>query len=216
MAATARRDWPRYGKWLLFACMGIAAILAISADERFLLNPQDPHWKHIAPFQWLLLVHALGGVTALTVGPFQFSTRLRASHLALHRILGRVYICAVAVSAPLATYIGVTFEPSPLRDEQWAQGGLWFLCTLIAFLAIRKRNIALHRQWMVRSYAFTFIFISSRVLDAFPAVHIDLTQLTTILWYLIVAAFFLPDAYNAAAVIFKPKPLLRPNSGTPS
>jgi uncharacterized membrane protein len=136
------------------------------------------------------------------VGPFQFSTRLRASHLAFHRILGRVYVSAVAISAPLATYIGTTFERAPLRDEQWAQGGLWFLCTLVAFLAIRKRNVALHRQWMVRSYAFTFIFISSRVLDAFPAVQINETQLTTMLWYLIVAAFFLPDVYNAASTLF--------------
>lgn len=210
-ASAVSRDWPRYGKWLLFGVMAVAAILAISADERFLLDPHDPHWKHIAPFQWLLLVHALGGLTALLVGPLQFSSRLRASNLAVHRTLGRIYVSAVAISAPLATYIGATFEPAPLRDEQWAQGGLWFMCTLIAFLAIRRRNIAMHRQWMVRSYAFTFIFVSSRVLDAFPAMQVTVTQLTTMLWYLIVAAFFLPDAYTAAVTLTaaraKAKPL---------
>ena len=200
-ATTISRDWQRYGKWLLFTLMGAATLLALSADERFVFNPHDPHWKHIAPFRWLLLVHALAGMTALIVGPFQFSSRVRASHLALHRVLGRVYVCAVAIAAPLATYIGTTFEPAPLRDEQWAQGGIWFLCTLVAFLAIRKRNIALHRQWMVRSYAFTFIFISSRVPDAFPVVQMNITQLTTMLWYLIVAAFFLPDAYIATTAL---------------
>ena len=36
-------------KWSFFALMGLAVLLVIRTDERFWINPADPHWKHIAP-----------------------------------------------------------------------------------------------------------------------------------------------------------------------
>lgn len=41
-------------------------------------------------------------------------------------------------------------------------------CTTAAFITARNRQIAQHRQWMVRSYAITFTFVSSRVLNLWP------------------------------------------------
>ena len=31
-------------------------------DERFWINPADPHWKHVAPVKWLLALHGLAGL----------------------------------------------------------------------------------------------------------------------------------------------------------
>jgi len=194
------KEWPRYLKWGLFALMAVLTAAVLFTRAQFLFHPDDAQWRHIAPFQWLLLPHAIFGMTALLVGPLQFSSRLRAANLPLHRLLGRTYVTCVLISAPIATYMGVTFEPSPLGIEQWAQGGLWFLCTLIAFWAIRKRNIALHKVWMVRSYAMTFIFVASR-LDVLPGMKMNLDQVTTLLWYLMVGAFFLPDLWNASTAL---------------
>jgi hypothetical protein len=36
-------------------------------------------------------------------------------------------------------------------------------------IAARNRQIAVHRQWMARSYAVTFTFVSTRVLNLVPA-----------------------------------------------
>ena len=180
--------------------MGILTALVLYSRALFLFDPSNPHWKHIAPFQWLLLPHAIFGMIALLLGPLQFSSRLRAKNLPLHRVIGRTYVTCVLISAPIATYMGVTFEPPPLGIEQYAQGGLWFACTLIAFLAIRKRNVALHKVWMVRSYAMTFIFVASRF-DILPWMKMNLAQVTDLLWYLIVGAFFLPDLWNAAIAL---------------
>jgi hypothetical protein len=36
-------------------------------------------------------------------------------------------------------------------------------------IATRNRQIAVHRQWMARSYAVTFTFVSTRVLNLVPA-----------------------------------------------
>ena len=92
-------------KWAFFAVIALCALAIIPVDERFLIDPADPHWGHIAPVKWLLLVHGLGGLTALTMGALQFSSRLR-SRISFHRAVGRIYIGAVTVSAPLAIYIG--------------------------------------------------------------------------------------------------------------
>jgi hypothetical protein len=43
------------------------------------------------------------------------------------------------------------------------------VCTTAAFITARNRQIIVHRQWMVRSYAVTFTFVSSRVLNLVPA-----------------------------------------------
>jgi hypothetical protein len=49
------------------------------------------------------------------------------------------------------------------------QGATWIICTAAAVIAARNRQIAVHRQWMARSYAVTFTFVSSRVLNLVPA-----------------------------------------------
>jgi hypothetical protein len=49
------------------------------------------------------------------------------------------------------------------------QSAAWMVCTTAAFLTARNRQIAQHRQWMARSYAVTFTFVSSRVLNLVPA-----------------------------------------------
>jgi hypothetical protein len=49
------------------------------------------------------------------------------------------------------------------------QAAAWMVCTTAAFLTVRNRQIVQHRQWMARSYAVTFTFVSSRVLNLVPA-----------------------------------------------
>jgi hypothetical protein len=49
------------------------------------------------------------------------------------------------------------------------QGAAWIVCTTAAVIAARNRQVAVHRQWMARSYAVTFTFVSSRVLNLVPA-----------------------------------------------
>jgi hypothetical protein len=44
---------------------------------------------------------------------------------------------------------------------------------LFPFFCIRSGNVQLHRQWMMRSYAVTTIFVVSRVLDAIPVLGVE-------------------------------------------
>jgi uncharacterized membrane protein len=183
--------------------MGLSALLVVWVDEGFWINPADPHWKHIAPVRWLLPIHGLAGLTALLAGASQMSSRIRRKHIALHRALGKVYISAVCISAPIATYIGTsTLEPVSIRVEQIFQGGLWLLSALVAWACIRSGQMALHKAWMMRSYGFTLIFVLSRVPDAFIAHYSD-QFLSDMLWSLVVVALIAPETILTAQTLLR-------------
>lgn len=180
-------------KWSFFALMGLCVLLVLWVDERFWLNPADPHWKHIAPVKGLLMVHGLAGVTALVTGATQFSTRIRRSMPATHRLIGKIYIGAVCIAAPVAVWIGTgPLEPATIHVEQIFQGGLWLLSALIAWACILSGQIALHKPWMMRSYGFTLIFILARVPDAFMNTE-EPQFLSDLLWSLVIVALIAPE-----------------------
>jgi uncharacterized membrane protein len=179
-------------RWAFFLLVAAGTVLAVSADERFLIDFHDPEWKHIAAFKWWLLLHGLAGATAFCIGPFQFSDTLRRTRTRLHRWMGRIYVGAVFVAAPVALYIGTRFEQPLLAAEQPAQAGFWMLTTAMALICVLRGNIPAHRAWMMRSYAFALVFMTSRVPDAFGVQWTDAT-LTNFLWYLLALALVGPD-----------------------
>lgn len=190
-------------KWSFFVVMGLCVLLVAWTDERFWLDPANPHWKHIAPVKYLLMIHGLCGATALIVGAFQMSSRIRRLRPALHRALGKIYIGAVCVSAPIAVYMGTsTLEPVSIRFEQIFQGGFWLLSAVIAWLCIRSNQMQLHKAWMMRSYAFTLIFITSRVPDAFVKSYSD-QELSDMLWALVAIGLIAPEVIVTTQTLWR-------------
>ena len=117
---------------------------------------------------WLLL-HITSGMVALLIGPWQFSRRLRQRYLQLHRVSGRVYVIAVMCGCAAAFRLaaGTTF------GKAWGLtlAGLafaWAATTLMAYYAVRQRQISIHKEWMIRSYVVTFAFVTFRVLNDNP------------------------------------------------
>jgi uncharacterized membrane protein len=111
---------------------------------------------------WLLVHVAAGGVALLT-GPVQLWLGFggRTSHV--HRRLGLTYVTAIGIGSITAFYLAST---TPLG---WGFGtgitGLgiaWVMTTSLAVVAIRRRLIDQHREWMVRSYVVTFAFVTFR------------------------------------------------------
>ena len=151
--------------------MGASALSVILYSEIPLLrSPQEKALVHTIP--WLLVPHIFAGLTALLSGPLQFSSRLRRRNPKFHRILGRVYVCAVFTAAPLAIAMAsrkVTPQPGYFFAANLVQASAWLVTTTAAFLTARNRQIQQHREWMVRSYAVTFTFVLTRVLQPIPA-----------------------------------------------
>jgi uncharacterized membrane protein len=170
-----------FSKYTLWAIMGLATLFVFITTELFLAfdyAPYHPYRLALIHDRALLIPHAIAATLAFVIGPVQFSSRLRARHLQLHRILGRTYVFSVLIAATCAFFIELG------RDDFFGvivQISLWTLCTVVAFLTARNRQIAVHRQWMIRSYALTFTFIINRVLNLWPA-YFNLTPRQFAIW----------------------------------
>ncbi len=138
-------------------------------DERFIINHSDANWTYYFPVRWLVFTHALAGLTALLIGPFQLSSRFRERHLRVHRIMGRVYLSSVAVGTVMGIYVSSIHQKN-LQDRLWvlALAFTWLITGVMAFAAVRNGNIEVHRQWIIRNYAFTSVFVTVRVLNTLP------------------------------------------------
>jgi len=163
-SATHRRR-----KIALWAVMGAMTLSVIFYSEIPLLRKERAYLSTI-PF--LIIPHVVGGVVALLAGPLQFSSRLRRRSPRFHRALGRIYVISVLIAAPLAVILSNHRHDPRAKYFVVAiivQAGTWIITTLAAFLTARNRHFQQHREWMVRSYAVTFTFVGTRVLQPIPA-----------------------------------------------
>jgi hypothetical protein len=103
----------------------------------------------------LTRVHVGLGGTFLLLAPLQFSARFRARHLRLHRWSGRVLLAAALAGTAPALFFGLWIPFAGWMESlAIATFAALFLFALgRAFMAIRRRQVALHREWMIRAFA---------------------------------------------------------------
>lgn len=144
--------------WLL----GAGFVIGFVAQYLW-MSPERYH--QFWPRRWWLFVHLTFGSVALLIAPVQYWLGVTRKRLALHRLAGRVYIASIVVSSFAA--IGLAL----LNEVSWLYGlgllclaGAWLTTTGMAWLAIRRRRIEQHREWMIRSAVVTFGFVWFRAI----------------------------------------------------
>ena len=155
-------------KTVLWISLGLTALFVFITSEVLLLTDYPMYHAYrlqVIADRGLLIPHTLAGIFALLIGPINFSSRIRQRHLQLHRVLGRIYVVSVFVGA--ATGVALA-SGRPGFPGTCGQAAAWIVCTTAALITARNRQIVQHRQWMMRSYAVTFTFVSSRVLNLWP------------------------------------------------
>ena len=163
---------PRTGrsrfKTFLWLSLGLITLFVFITSEVLLVTDYPMYHAYrlqVIADRQLLIPHTLCGVFALLAGPLQFSSRFRQRYLKFHRVLGRIYVVSVFVGS----FTGIALAAGrPGLPGTSMQAAAWVVCTTAAFLTARNRQIVQHRQWMARSYAVTFTFVSSRVLNLWP------------------------------------------------
>jgi Predicted membrane protein (DUF2306). len=110
--------------------------------------------------------HILLGIAALLIGAYQLTNRSRRNP-AMHKRLGRVYGITILINVLVVPYIAL-----------YATGGMpstiaflvldvfWLVTTFVGIKSILSKKLFLHRQWMLRSYAITFVFVTFRIVLA--------------------------------------------------
>jgi uncharacterized membrane protein len=144
---------------ILLSTIGVAAVvrrmLQLLAPSPRLGGPAAALDAGFAPHPLLTMVHIVPALLFVVLGPLQFLPTLRVRRPVLHRWMGRIVLTAGMI-------IGVT---ALIMSPRMAIGGanetaattlfaLLFLFSLgKAYLAIRNRKVALHREWMIRAFA---------------------------------------------------------------
>ena len=155
-------------KSIIWLSLGLTALFVFITSEFFLIADYPMYHAYrlqVIADRQLLVPHTISGMVALLSGPLQFSSSFRRRHLKFHRVLGRLYVASVFIGA--ATGVALA-SGRPGFPGTCMQAAAWIVCTTAAFVTARNRQIVQHRQWMIRSYAVTFTFVSSRVLNLWP------------------------------------------------
>ena len=170
------KDAKRAGRWVWGAVIFLAAIGSAVALRRIVhLVPEvigayrppaaapKPALAQLtalddlfARYPILTLVHIVPGLFFMLLGPWQFSATIRARHVRWHRWNGRIFVCCgvvIGVSALLMSF-GMPAIGGVNQAAATTLFGAFFLVALgKAVWHIRRKEVVLHREWMIRAFA---------------------------------------------------------------
>jgi uncharacterized membrane protein YozB (DUF420 family) len=184
----------------------LTLVLASVVAVRFIWHYAVPYFLHFNqkqfdyywPHRIRLVTHIGGGILALVCGTLQLWTGLRQRAMNAHRWIGRVYLASAAVGIVGAFLMAVYSAPRSFGIGLMGLATAWIVTTGIAWAAIVRGRVALHKEWMLRSYIVAFAFVTFRIFtDLLPGVTKHLgssaedasTSVAWISWVLPLAVF---------------------------
>jgi uncharacterized membrane protein YozB (DUF420 family) len=151
------RGWPVPAALVALSAIALAAgaLRLVQVAGGPALIPADDRF---AGFPVPLVVHIVGAAVFALVGAFQFVPRFRRSHRTWHRRAGRLVAGAGLAVAGSALWLTLVYQAQPGTGDVLYVLRLVFASAMAASLllgvtAIRRRDIAAHRAWMIRAYA---------------------------------------------------------------
>jgi uncharacterized membrane protein len=162
-SSEGRAVTPRARDWAIpVALMLLAAIPVIAGGIRLAdLAGGGPATADNARFfsaPLPVIVHIVGASLYCVIGAWQFSPGLRLRHPVWHRRAGRVLVVAGLAAAVSGVWMAMSYAIVPadhplLHAFRLMAGSAMAAAIVVAFAAIRRRDVAMHRAWMVRAYA---------------------------------------------------------------
>jgi len=159
------RDWP----WIPFGFfavgVGLYPLLYYIGGLRHhgLLQSKPASVIGMRAYILLFYIHISFGGVALLIGWTQFSTRLRTRYLTIHRRIGTVYVIAVALSSLAGLFIAFFATGGLVSTMGFGLLALtWLFTDTMAYIAILRRDIGKHEEWMIRNYALCFAAVTLR------------------------------------------------------
>ena len=115
--------------------------------------------------RWGLASHVFAAAIALALGPFQLSARLRARRPAVHRWMGRLYLCVgVLIGGVAGLFMAVhAYGGWAARIGFGSVALAWLYTGYRAYGRIRAGDVVAHRRWMVRNFSLTFAAVTLRL-----------------------------------------------------
>lgn len=155
-ATRARSD-----AWIPFALVLLTIVPLVSGTLRLVeiaggpvVMPDNPR-VDASPAP--VVVHVAGAAVYAVVGAFQFSRRIRRTQIGWHRRAGRVLVAAGLLVAGSGLWMTLFYSGAPGGALLWSVrlvvASAMGASIVLGFAAIRRRDVAVHRAWMMRAYA---------------------------------------------------------------
>jgi hypothetical protein len=161
MASTVNsRSRPR---WLAPASLILISIVPVTAGAVLLATlARGAHITHAnarffaSPVP--VVVHIITASLYCVLGSFQFVPGFRRRRPGWHRAAGRLLIPCGLAAALAGLWMTLWYPLAPgdvelLRGVRLVFGWAMVVSLILGFTAIRRRDIARHRAWMIRGYA---------------------------------------------------------------
>jgi uncharacterized membrane protein len=131
--------------------------------------PDDAFERGLASRPFLTLLHVVPGLLFMALGPFQFVKKIRSRHIRLHRWCGRVWVVSAVAAGVTALIMGIVLGyGGPNETVAVTFFSLLFLAFVgKGFLHVWRREIPLHREWMIRAFAAGLAISSMRPIQVF-------------------------------------------------
>jgi len=159
---TESKSTPRIIWWgvIFLAFIGVAAVtrrtlvLFWPAEFSGKSSPGTGLDAGFARHMALTLIHILPGALFLVLTPLQFVPGIRQKHLQVHRWMGRVLVVSGLIIGATALVMSYKMNiGGPNETAATTLYGIVFLfCLIKAYRHIRRKEVARHREWMIRSY----------------------------------------------------------------
>lgn len=142
--------------------IAISQYSGFSNTVGFLKFKQD--YIHIGIWKVAFYIHVFSAIIALLAGFTQFSVYILKEHKKLHRFIGRAYVINILfINFPAGMIMAFYANGHiPSKIAFIILDVLWFWFTYKAVVAIKRKDIKSHREFMIRSYALTFSAITLR------------------------------------------------------
>ncbi|MFY1576849.1 DUF2306 domain-containing protein [Verrucosispora sp. WMMD703] len=157
MTASARSTWLIPAGLLVLGVVPVVAgglrLAELAGGAQVL-----PDGDRIASPPLPLVAHIVAVTVFSVLGAFQFTPRSRRPHRGWHRIAGRVLIPFGLLTAVSGLWLTLVPARGPLDSDTLVAVRVVVSVAMagsivLGFVAVRRRDFARHRAWMIRGYA---------------------------------------------------------------
>ncbi len=144
--------------------IGFLAITGVGASVFYFLK--EPYNLGFNKFPTITALHVIPGALYLALAPFQFVTLIRSRWINYHRWMGRLLVILGLLIGASALFIAIVIPFSGWM-ESVINGffAILFVYSIIrGYVSIRAKQIAIHREWMIRAFALGLAIATMRLI----------------------------------------------------
>ncbi|GGS58856.1 membrane protein [Actinokineospora fastidiosa] len=190
----ARRQWRVPAALVLLSAVPVVAGMVRTAELASGAEITEANARFFASPVPVLL-HIAGVTLYCVVGAFQFVPGLRGRRSAWHRRAGRVLVPSGLVAALSGLWMTLFYPYGPAVGDVLTVirvifGSFMAVAIVLGLTAVRRRDFAAHRAWMIRAYAVAMgagsqaVIIGGWMIVAGPPTVLANTLLMTLAWLL--------------------------------